>query len=133
MALDRQKVVSAQVVLRGASGRRPRGEIPITAANVGDFLPSSDSVTRATEAFARAGFQVGAVAGNSFSISAPVCTFEETFKARLRQKENGAIEVVSQGGEASYELPLSAVSNELAKPLESVTFTPPPDFGPTSY
>src|SRR5213596_2716200 len=87
MAIDSRDVATAQVVLRSATGRTPDGNALITAETIKDFTPSSEAVARATTFFESAGFEVGPLAGISFSISAPTSRFQETFKTQLRRGE----------------------------------------------
>jgi hypothetical protein len=61
---------------------------------------------------------MGDMVGNSFSITAPESTFERVFGTR---------------GAGSLELPLHALPKTLTDHVEAVTFTPPPDFGPTNF
>ena len=133
MHLEKEQIVSAQVVLRAASGKAIDSETIITTENIQDFAPSSETVARASEAFAAAGFDVGEMVGISFSIAAPVNTFEQVFKTRLRRDERGGVEVIQDDGSGSYELPLDALAESLADFVVVVTFTPPPDFGPTEF
>ncbi len=131
MATRRKKqVVSAQVVLRSASGK-PSREATITAANIQDFLPSPETTARATQAIAAAGFEVTPVYGNSFSITAPIATFEQFFQTRLRVGQRGDVQAMSGREKASYELPLEAIPSAMKGLIDAVTFTPPPEFGPT--
>ncbi len=126
--------MSAQVVLRSASGRAFDPGAAITAENVKDYLPSPSTIAGAQRGFAEAGFEVSNVVGNSFSITAPASTFEKVFKVTLRSREGKGVMAIPKGSDAeSYELPLGALREELARYVEAVTFTPPPDFGPTSY
>jgi hypothetical protein len=133
MALAKDQIISAQVVLRSASGKSPDGNSVITTETIRDFLPSDEMVSRAIEAFAAAGFNAGAVIGNSFSISAPVNTFERVFKTHLRRQEGGSVEVVKADNSGSYELPLDALPRSVTDLVAAVTFTPAPDFGPTKF
>ena len=133
MSLENQQTVSAQVVLRSASGRRVGGEAAITAETIREFAPSQDTVARATEAFAAMGFKVGPMIGISFSITAPVDAFEKVLRTRLRLAERGGVEAVEEDGSGSYELPLDSLPEQIADLVETVTFTPPPDFGPTEF
>jgi hypothetical protein len=132
MTLKRDQRVSAQAVLRAASGKSPHGAA-ITAATIAEFLPSPQTIAEAVEQFRAAGFETGPVVGNSLAITAPVRAFEAVFKTRLRQREGGGIESVARDGSASLELPRSALPRALAALLTAVTFTPPPDFGPTDF
>lgn len=149
MPIDKRQVVSAQVMLKSASGRSPDGTTPITSANVREFLPSHETVAKASRAFAAKGFEVGPAAGNSFSITAPARLFERVFKARLHNTERGGIQCRKQeekdkdkeGSDtyndndsgASEELPLGALPKPLASEVVAVTFSPPPDFGPSNF
>ena len=133
MSLEKEQLVSAQVVLPSASGKATNGETIITSENIQDFAPSPETVARASEAFAAAGFDVGEMVGISFSISATVSTFEQVFQTRLRQNEQGGVEAVQEDDSGSYELPLKSLPESLASLIVAVTFTPPPDFGPTEF
>jgi hypothetical protein len=126
-------MLSAQVVLRPASGKRIGGKDAITAANVAEYLPAPDVVDAARQAFAKLGFEPGNVAGTSFSITAPEETFESVFHAKLRKGDRGEVTVGSKRGAAGYELPLASLPETVRRYVEAVTFTPPPDFGPTGY
>jgi hypothetical protein len=133
MSLQNQQIVSAQVVLRPASGKPIDGQTAITAANIKEYVPSAEAVARAQRAFKAAGFDVGPVMGNSFPITAPASTFERVFQTRLRRQEPGGVEAVSDDGSARYELPRQGLSPEIESLVLAVTFTPPPDFGPTRF
>jgi hypothetical protein len=132
MPSKKQQIVSAQVVLQSASGKSPHGRAAITADNISDYLPSAKTSADARAAFAKEGFEVGEVVANNFSITAPVETFEKVFNTRLHLEGRGAGKSVKDKS-GDYELPLRALPKTLVDILESVTFTPPPDFGPTSY
>jgi hypothetical protein len=77
------------------------------------------------EQFAGSGFEVGPLVGVSFSITAPAERFEEFFQLHAER----------QAPRASLpdELPVSALPPALQEHVDSVLFTRPPDFGPTSY
>jgi hypothetical protein len=110
--------LSAQVLLRSASGEAPAGDAVITAATLERYLPSPEAAERVRDRLARAGFEVGPLVGNSFSITAPVETFEKNFGSGVRE-----------AAEKGQEIP----ADDLPREVAAVTFTPPPDFGPTSY
>jgi hypothetical protein len=133
MSLQPQQVITAQVVLRAASGKAPGGYSIITAENLKDFAPSEEAVARVQAALSTAGFETGPLVGNSFSITAPAGTFEKVFQTELRYREHGGIESVREAGSTSLELPLNALPPSIASLVVSVTFTPPPDFGPTRF
>ena len=132
MPSKKQQVVSAQVILQSASGKSPGGQTAITAENIRDYLPSAETAARARQAFASAGFEAGPVVGTSFSITAPIETFEKVFNTRLSLEKSGASSSVkTKSGE--YEISLRGLPKTLVEQVESVTFTPPPEFGPTSF
>jgi hypothetical protein len=133
MSLQPQQVIAAQVVLRAASGKAPGGYSIITAENLKEFAPSEEAAARVKVAFSIAGFETGPLVGNSFSITAPAGTFEKVFQTELRYQEHGGIESVREDGSTSLELPLGALPPSIASSVASVTFTPPPDFGPTRF
>jgi hypothetical protein len=133
MSGDRNQIISAQLVIRSASGKSTKGEA-VTTANIADFLPSAEVASRVLSLLSKLGFQVGNVVGNSVSITAPVRTFEKVFKVRVGKTRKGAIVGIPKGGRAGRsELPLSVLPKEVRELVEAVTFTPPPDFGPTSW
>jgi hypothetical protein len=129
----KEPVLSAQVLLRSASGKPADGRAAITAANIREYLPSPEVAAGAKQAFARRGFQVGEVVGNSFAITASGEIFEKLFHAKLRPGEKGGVTVQGKGKSGSYELPLAHLPEEITRFVEAVTFSPPPDFGPTGY
>lgn len=134
MATKKDEQLSAQVVLRSAGGTAPGSTTQVTSENVREYLPSSSAVTEARHALEEAGFEVGNVVGNSFSISATAKTFEKVFKVKLQSdKEKGVTARASRADEESYELPVGKLPEDARRHVAAVTFTPPPDFGPTSY
>ena len=134
MANRTRASVSAQVVLRAAGGASPGGGEAVTAENVREHLPSDEAAAVTRRAFASEGFEVGELVGNSFSITAPTSTFEKVFKVKLRRDEEKGVRArAGTGGEEGYELPTGKLTGDLKRHVAAVTFTPPPDFGPTSY
>ena len=119
--MQEPKLVSAQVVLRAGSGRPLDGKAAITTDQLESFAPAPEAVVQVQRVFREAAFEVGPMVGNSFSIAAPASTFERVFKTRLTMPPR------------TLELPLRALPNNVARLVEAVTFTPPPDFGPTGY
>jgi hypothetical protein len=130
MAKRKEQVLSAQVVLRPASGRKLGGDSAITAETLAQYQPSPEAAKRVREKLARAGFEIGPLVGNSFSITAPASTFQKFFATKVREAGKGGLEFESAGG---MELAAEALPRSLAEDVAAVTFTPPPDFGPTSY
>ena len=133
MSAENHGIISAQVVLRPASGRPAGSDEAITSANVEQFLPSTAAAERVRQAFRARGFDVGPIVGTSFSITAPAQRFEEVFGVRVRPQEGGGIGAVSGDDDANLELPLSRLPDRLADGVAAVTFSPPPDFGPTNF
>jgi hypothetical protein len=122
--------LSAQVVLRPATGDLTGGE-QITSENVQRFLPSHEAAAEASGFFRGAGFDVGDVVGTSFSIVGSRAEFERTFGERPeRSVERGVDTVRLKGG--GLELDLGRLPDPVRRHLQAVTFTPPPDFGPTN-
>lgn len=132
MESQSRRMLSAQVALKPASGRSIDGRTVITSENIREYLPSSESVLAAQRAFVDAGFEVAAPVGTSFSITAPASTFERVFNVKIESDGRGSARVASDD-KGNYELPLSSLSEALREIVTAVTFSPPPDFGPTSY
>jgi hypothetical protein len=121
--------LAAEVVLRPASGRLS-GREPITSANVEAYRPRPAAVAVATAFFRDRGFESSELRGISFTIVALQSVFERTFGTRLAVTRHGsATSVTSEAG--TLELPLAQIPAEVAEVIEAVTFTPPPDYGPT--
>jgi hypothetical protein len=129
MSQQREPLVSAQVILRPASGE-PVDPATITAATIGQMQPTATAVNATRKAFTDLGFEVGPFVGNSFSIAAPAATFEQVFGERLQRTAGGGITIVEPADGASLELPLDGLPSDLAKDVQAVTFTRPPAFGP---
>lgn len=134
MPSKKEQLVSAQVGLKSASGKSFDGQTAITAENIADYSPSPDTVTAAAAGFREAGFEVGNMVGNSFSITAPKSTFEKLFKIKLQAEDRGDVKLAgAKGASEGYELPLKALPEDLSQFVAAVTFSPPPDFGPSNY
>lgn len=127
------QVLSAEVLLKSASGKRVTGKSVITAETLKDYAPSQETVTAARNGFANLGYQTGSMVGISFSITAPVSVFEHTFRVKLREGKKGGIEVVRSGSPIGLELPIDSLPAALQSLVTSITFTPPPDFGPGRF
>lgn len=129
----KEEVLSAQVVLKPASGKSLQGTDVITAKNIQEYAPSAQAIAQVPAIFQALGFEVSAVVGNSFSITAPASTFEQVFHTQLRRQDKGTVQVVSEAGVNNYELPLAALPQSVTPLIAAITFTPPPDFGPTNF
>jgi subtilase family serine protease len=133
MSLNKQEIISAQVVLISASGKSFDGTSVITSENIQDFIPSAETAAKVTEVFTKAGFKVEPVVGNSFSITAPVSVFEKMFGTQLHRQADGGVKALKDDSSSSYELPLKGLPKSITQLIKAVTFTPPPDFGPTNF
>jgi hypothetical protein len=125
MASKKAKWVSAQVLLRSASGKAVGGDTVISADNIAEYAPSPGAVSAAQQAFQAAGFEVGPMVGISFSIAAPIRTFEQFFRVKIKQQKDGSLEVLQNGVSYGLELPLNAVPRTLSGLIAAVTFEPP--------
>ena len=133
MALKDDDTISAQVLLNPASGPAPDPSVPITSENINKWLPSPESVTAVTAAFRSLGFEVGPMLGISFAITGAVRVFRKVFKARIRRTYEGGIACGGEVGAAGLELPLENLPSDVVASIQTVTFVPPPDFGPTDF
>lgn len=118
-------VVSAQVVLPAHSGARPGPLTRITTENLRDWTPAVETIEIVSGAFRGMGFEIGECVGNSFSITGAVRLFESCFRTKLREMGRRV-----QFGDHGYELPPEKIPHELRVRVVTITFTPPPDFGP---
>lgn len=122
-------IISAQVILRPASGRSAREGV-ITAETLGEYLPDPETAGRIRDFFQERGFEAGQIVGNSFSITASAETFEKVFATTIGSDHRGG---ATWKDSQEYELPVAPLGSDIASAVETITFTPPPDFGPTSY
>jgi hypothetical protein len=121
--------LAAEVILRPPGGRLS-GRDRITSANVAAYLPESAAVAAATDFFRDRGFEVSEPRGISFTITGPQSVFERTFGTSLAViRQDGVTSVTGEPG--TLELPLGQIPSKVRDVIEAVTFTPPPDYGPT--
>jgi hypothetical protein len=102
----------------------------ITSEEVSRFLPPPEAVDETAAFFGREGFEVTGVAGMGFSIVAAPALFERVFGEPLELGEEAGVGTAGTAGGA-LELPLGMLPEEIRRLIQAVTFTPPPDFGPT--
>jgi hypothetical protein len=76
------------------------------------------------ESFRAAGFSVGAMVGNNFSLTAPVSVFESLF---------GAAHVTAAIAGTESVLPLNTLPSAAQNAVEAIVVPHRPDFGPGSY
>ena len=125
--------ISAQVIFRPASGKKLDPKTPITAENIAQFVPRPESVETATRLFAKFGFEVTPLVGNSFSITAPEAVFEKAFRIQLQTSAEKGAMFVDDEGDARRRLPRKLLPKEIRDTVEVISFTEPPDFGPTQF
>ena len=128
--MSAKRTISAQVVLRPASAAA--GSEPITAANVAAHAPAPEGVAAVRAQFSAHGIHTHPLVANSLAISGELADFERLFGVAIEPQADGSVLVRTVHGDG-YELPLSNLPRELAEHLLAVTFTGPPDFGPSSF
>lgn len=102
---------------------QPDTNEPLSAEVV---LRDSAGASALRQWFVRRGFTTSAPAGISFSVTGPRSLFEDTFHVQFDEAGN-------RPGHEVLELTLPELPDELADAVDAVTFSEPPDFGPTSY
>jgi hypothetical protein len=120
-------LISAQVSLKPKSGTMPKPE-SITSENLELFLPDATHASQARAHFESLGFEVGTLVGNSFSITASRKTFEQQFHAKIEYKNQHA-----SLKDGSLELPVIDLPDEVQATVQAVSFSAPPDFGPSNF
>ena len=133
MPLSRESIVSAQVILRPASGQTINGKVVISAKNVAEFAPHPSAVSSVAEEFRSKGFEIGPLVGVSFSVTGPLRVFEEFFGMRIRLGKDHAYEFVLKNKTSGHELSGKDLPKILGKSVQTVVFPLPPDFGPTEF
>jgi len=133
MALAKDQTVYAQVVLKAASGKTIYGGAQITAATLGDYAPAHETIAAARAGSAAAGLEAGSPVGIGFAVHGTVEAFETLFGVALSDDPKKGVRALQDDASSTYELPLGALPGELAEHLEAVTFSPPPDFGPSGF
>jgi len=92
--------------------------------------PDPASARRVQEHLRELGFEVGALIGTSFSISAPVGLFRRSFGEDV--PVDAAEPRRGPAGGGPHDLPVDRLPVDAARAVRSITFAPPPDFGPTA-
>ena len=82
--------------------------------------------------FRDGGFELGSRFAGSFSITAPLEQFEQVFGCSIVTDDHGT-HVETDTAQIEFALPLAALPDHLRRCISAVTFTAPPDFGPTNY
>jgi hypothetical protein len=133
MPKPNDSLISAIVLLYSASGKKPSGLDVITAETLQTFRPDPRVVQDAQAQLNALGFQVSPLVGISFSIIAPPAVFERVFHITVQHHDHKGWQVTQPKRAAGYELPVESLPPPLRKLVAGVTFTPPPDFGPTDF
>jgi hypothetical protein len=131
--LNPEQIISAQVLLISATGRVIDGNTPITSENIDSYRPAEEAVQLVSQYFRSHGFEVSSLVGISFTISASARHFSEFFQTSLIKDETGGIQVMTGSNAPRSDLPLDSLDNTIEGSIISVTFVPPPDFGPTNF
>lgn len=86
----------------------------------------------ACDAFRQAGFEVGTLVGDTFSITAPRQLFEKVFHTSLVERAGS---IVTKGHAAAdpTALPTKGLTEDLRKRVAVASFSAPLSFGPTNY
>ncbi|UCF69272.1 MAG: hypothetical protein JSV80_08350 [Acidobacteriota bacterium] len=123
--------LSALVWLRPASGREICADEPISSENIRALSPDPDEARRVRTFFIDAGFDVLPAVGPLLSIIGPKSLFENVFERPLvvRRRRDAIVSVRTREG--ALELPLERIEPSVAVTIHCVTFSAPPDFGPS--
>ena len=110
---------AALVVLpRGGGGRLPAEGL--TAATLEQYAPDPAATEQTRRFFAEAGFDVGPLVGNSFSVAAPRILMERVFEDYTKAEGTGR------------ELALDGLPPNVRDAVQVITTEAPPDFGPSN-
>lgn len=94
----------------------------LTSAQVVLNQPSRSIYEAAQDFFEQAGFTVGPLIANNFSISAPVTTFDSYFHT--------SPDVASKRGLQDTDLNLDVLPPDIRLNVDAILLSRPPDFGP---
>jgi len=124
MQINPDEIVSAQIILRSASGREPNGDVEITAENIDDFSPPPGVAELMADAFRALGFDVGPMVGISFFITAPARRFNHVFKTPLYRVDDGSISSLDIQKGIKRELVIDHLQDEIVRNVYTITFSP---------
>jgi subtilase family serine protease len=131
--LDPNQKISAQVLLRSATGATIDGNTIITSENISRYTPAPANVQAAAQFFKDSGFEVTPLVGISLTISGTAEHFSQFFDTSLTVDRSGGIKAVINPQIAKAELPLTSLPKSTLDLITAVTFSSPPDFGPTNF
>ena len=133
MPVSKKSIVSAQVILRPASGQAINGRLVISTDNIAELAPSTGAVAAVTEKFRSKGFEIGPLVGISFSVTGSIRTFTEFFGMQIRLGKDRAYEFMAKDKVVGHELTGEDLPEGLRKFVQAVAFPLPPDFGPKEF
>jgi hypothetical protein len=129
MKRDKGQIISAEVLLRSATGHKIGPDTIINAENLNLFTPPPDAYAVASGIFRSLGFEVGPLTGISFSITAAVSNFENIYKTLLRFDRKGGVRTAA----GKLELDTATLPAKASALIQSIVFSEPPDFGPSEF
>jgi hypothetical protein len=92
--------------------------------------PDPGQARRVQDLLRSLGFDVGALIGTSFSISAPPWLFQRSFGQAPPTEPTVETADGASHGPDHHELPVDRLPDEAAAAIEAIVFARPPDFGP---
>lgn len=125
MSVNPDEILSAQVIMRSASGQSLKDAGAITAENIDMFAPLPETAARVEAEFQSLGFSTGPLVGISFSITGSASQFEKVFGTTLCRTDDEGVACLGINGTVDLEFPLDKLRQAIARDLHAVTFTPP--------
>ena len=121
---DPSEVLSqAAAMLEGVVVETGPGQDPASEARVPE---QGSGLAKAKGYFTKAGFEVHAPLGSTFSIAGRRSQFEELFGQRVVVDEDSFFSPVTTA-EGTQELPLEPLPDEIRALVQAVSFPPPPE------
>jgi hypothetical protein len=124
-AASADDILSAQVIVRAASGRKLAAGDVIDASTLPQFVAAPADVHTVQSACTTLGFTVGPYVGISFSISGRRSQFEQAFGVKLSVRRDGAVTVVGRRQPMAQQLPLERLDPAVRAQIDTVSFSPP--------
>jgi hypothetical protein len=106
---------------------------PLISAQVLLGSNGSSHTKEVLHVFKEAGFDVGQIVTNSFSITASPEVFERFFDVNIEVTPAGKVTVMQRDGSSSLNLPTAALPEHLRRRIQAIFFSKPPDFGPNMF
>ena len=129
---DRPRL-SALVIVRPGNGDDVGGSERITSENVTGYAPHPEEMRAARAFFEAKGFEVFPTVALAFSIAGSQSLFEETFGLTLQVEMGGGTVHSASTEVGDLEMSLDLMPDAISQVVQTVTFEPPPEFGPTSF